>query len=1084
MAWFKSPGGQINADRFQRIPAHGFIDTKRTALSVITRGLKTRMMAGAVDLSIPAIVGIAVGGAILLGFVLAFSLWLYARSHDQRQKVPDAEVQAADVRVPEAASSRPSQECQPKRTPSKLRKKKLGSKRSIDTSSLASAHGSESTLIRPPGPSRTGSHGNWPIRQAAEPQNYRGPVGFEGRLQCVSCSSLHAPWEGCAPGPIPSPTWPPRTHSKMPRSYDSVLARTQLHPVRPCPKAAELSRQASKRFKDRGSSPEYNLTSILRSTSQRLSTVSRTRSILDQSPGAPPTQKLPTLPQPSTGPGKSETIAHDSRDESVNSSVLDMFARASCTPKLQARSSGSAWLPQRNGHDSMSTAVDSLLQCDSPDLMTMALTSPSRHAQSMRRSHMWTTAVDSLGAMDEYHQRQASGGSHRHQRQVSGGSHDEERQPRIPSIGFATMDIPIFHESAKSSTIRPVPLSPPEKLQRTPTKASPRNNQLPKDTPSVPFQWSPDLEKKLKARNSFRNSHRVGGKKQGHKRSKVVRMSGLPRVSSISVVTEETDDDATTATGDSPTSVYSKTFSDRTPMPPSVPTFNPVLKSNRPSAQYSSTMSVFDYYTDASEDTTDEPFNKADGNDGTDRKARRKGSDVSELGWHWRQPNLVIHELDELDTNESETTLPGLSKDAIPHFPPPPRTTSRPSYVRPQGPRNQPRRPNSALEHFVSDLRRTNSQISVYDSEYTTSTGFESSPTIPQLQRPSITGVSRDAHFGKQRVDLSRPSSSSSSFSAAPQQNDSTKAYLTIGTTSSAGPRRSSLRRISADLAAHKQNLVRAHASWFSSSGVDESPSVVSELESRELAEMQSEAETEDSPHSRLQTPAPLSPRTSNSNNMNNRYLTPSRPAPPPPKSAPAKLAPSPQFEVLNRGAASVGEITDASDTEFTEAESVPASSSRFPHSPFPSISHPSPSSAGRRAGGIMVKKREVVIPPPVYLRRDNGDWERRELSAALAAGGDKENANRDENALYDEDGFLKGSPGPAMQGTPRSGPRSAPRSAQRSASISMRAQGSPIQPRRNITGISISTQGSPMAQRRNLAAREPFMDNIMENRL
>ncbi|QSZ31263.1 hypothetical protein DSL72_000826 [Monilinia vaccinii-corymbosi] len=345
----------------------------------------------------------------------------------------------------------------------------------------------------------------------------------------------------------------------------------------------------------RRSNSENHLTSILKSTSQRLrdtqrQTVSRNWNNLGKFPGSPPKQRLPSPPR---------NRATESREVLIASgcSTPDQYSlqetQSPCTPspgKRVPRTAGRAFNKRGRSPTPSGGSDDSLCGIDIPDLFIPSqLTSPSKSGRRYEQRHQMSLSPTkgSEGAPKTNHSSKKSltndpffssvksakvmpsatiyGPQPRHMRKATFGQ--EEALEKANQLG----DLPLKDISGNQ-------LGPLVREPRSPPQSSELN----------PFQWSP--KGAMKPRTISASPNKIISKRKGHKRSNVVRISGLTRPTSVSVVHEESEGESPGITtisrptlrvvepSPSCTSLASRQSSVLMPRPPSVSTFNPNIR--------------------------------------------------------------------------------------------------------------------------------------------------------------------------------------------------------------------------------------------------------------------------------------------------------------------------------------------------------------------------------------------------------------------------------------------------------------------------------------------------------------------------
>ncbi|TAQ91220.1 hypothetical protein B7494_g445 [Chlorociboria aeruginascens] len=601
------------------------------------------------------------------------------------------------------------------------------------------------------------------------------------------------------------PTWPKRTFSRSSRGGRSIDLITQ-----PQPFATETDgnftvvKLNNQRHR---SSSAHQLSSILRSTSDRLKpTQSQTDSLkrsfttVSRLPGSPPKGRLPSPPVRKATESRELLIDHDP-SESGNSSMFERYiTKTPSPPKLIPRSAGNAQLRRGNSIDSFTDSDDSLCRVNTPDLVIPAqLTSPHKGGNKTEKRHQMR--ISSGGSKNTVATIQKNnrtsifvpgnglmvekrGLSTPHRISLASDpfySSVKSSKPVIPTteiFGPRPLYIRKATFGQEATTERPPNFSSPLRdisgnVQTSTTKESRSLTPSDSDEPN-PFQWSP--QETIQMRASLTSPKRAGSqRRRGHKRSRVIRLSGLHRPPSVCVVPEEPEENPSplrlhsransdfqilepTKTSSPQASMPACRLSDR---PPSTPNFNPCLnipkllstsRDNSPTLEIdaadSPTLSICNYYA---EHNSEEEFFDIDSTPAV--KSRRHGHNLSEqISPETKTlslfPSPSPHTTPELPGSPSLVTgtpaadrtsgiTPPILLNAPLSLPAPPLLTIPvPAHL--TGPRNppRPRVPRDSLTTSIGILRRMNSEISVYS---TVSSLNGDSPTIPDLQR--ITSV-------------------------------------------------------------------------------------------------------------------------------------------------------------------------------------------------------------------------------------------------------------------------------------------------------------------------------------------------------
>lgn len=583
----------------------------------------------------------------------------------------------------------------------------------------------------------------------------------------------------------PSPGGPKPTYTGIP----GALVSDNSFEGRPAPEfeshAASIQRRMSQ-----NESPSK----LRRSASQRLKAAHRrsltqTWSTIGRFPGMPPSSRLPSPPpsspiRPTTE--SQEVLLDHGHTRSFASSLDEMVLNLTPSPsKMIARSAGQVYRKRGRSPTTEISDDDSLIGVDAPDTMPAQLSSPSKRGRRTERHRISVASIEAdytAGAMQNDSRAYAPGSSlnrstssvphrislasdpfysHVKSKRVS----DLIKGPRVPDTRNATFGVrggrgsPLTSISGnqmdQSGLIEPEATSAPAE-----------------DTPN-PFQWTTQEAMKSRSTSSSPTKHKRDSTK-GHKRSHIVRISGLPRPLSVCAVPEESEEDL------SPTSVPTKAQSSHatirlvqhtpslasiasrrgsmiiqplTIKPPTATTFSPSLsapdlKSTPPRTAdeepYSPTMSVCDYYS--AENTPEEAFFKHARSSTTlaMKHKRRQGRNFSV---EVENPSTIIS-FPPLSANEVTDELPpspprptsqmSVTDRALKSFPavpaPPVLTITIPGHL--TGPRLEPRNDTSpimlakrvSVKSSVGQLRRMNSDVSCISQAYEDDEG---SPSLP-----------------------------------------------------------------------------------------------------------------------------------------------------------------------------------------------------------------------------------------------------------------------------------------------------------------------------------------------------------------
>lgn len=343
------------------------------------------------------------------------------------------------------------------------------------------------------------------------------------------------------------------------------------------------------------SNSENQLSSILKSTSQRLRDTHR-RSVrkswnnLGRCPGSPPKQRLPSPPLNKATESREVLLAPECSTPDHESLHSFQSPRTPSPGKRVPRAAGRAFKKRGRSPTPSGESDDSLCGIDTPDLVIPAqLTSPSKSGRRFEQRHRMNLSptkgsnsniktnhfskpsltsdpfLSSVRSAKVTPPTTIYGPQPRYMRKATFGQEETQEEPI--NLG----DLPLKDISGNQ-------MGPLVKEPRSPPKSSEPN----------PFQWSP--KEAMQVRPISASLNKVISKRKGHKRSNVVRMSGLSRPISVSVVHEESEGDSPGMTtiisrptlrvvepSPSCTSLASRQSSAVMPRPPSVSTFNPSI---------------------------------------------------------------------------------------------------------------------------------------------------------------------------------------------------------------------------------------------------------------------------------------------------------------------------------------------------------------------------------------------------------------------------------------------------------------------------------------------------------------------------
>ncbi|PQE17435.1 hypothetical protein CJF32_00008667 [Rutstroemia sp. NJR-2017a WRK4] len=454
----------------------------------------------------------------------------------------------------------------------------------------------------------------FPLQVVSSPRSLRKPPERNIRLNCVAPPGYVLPDE---------PQKPTRTFSRraQAKNSDSVEDVTIIDGEPTIARGRTRQRSSS----------ENQLSVILKSTSQRLRDTQR-RS-LGRFPGSPPKQRLPTPPVNNATESRELLIRPDTASDLGSQPDRELFRTPSPGKKVP-RTAGRAFQKRgRSPTPSEHSDDDSLCGIDTPDLVIPAqLTSPSKSGRKFEQRHRMNLSTSKIPAPKIHHAAKPSVGtidktdfgsspqilandpflSIKGSKPISSSQIYEPRPLHIRKATFghhATEEKPL---EFIDSPLKDISVNQSGALVKEPKSPTPSNE-------PNPFQWSP--KEAMQVRTS--SPSKMGPKRKGHKRSNIVRISGLPRPSSVSVVHEESEDDSSPRAlrriisrptlrvvekSPSCTSLTMGSHRSSAVRPPSSLTFNPILSiptlikpispPDHGLEDYSPTLSVYNYYAE------------------------------------------------------------------------------------------------------------------------------------------------------------------------------------------------------------------------------------------------------------------------------------------------------------------------------------------------------------------------------------------------------------------------------------------------------------------------------------------------------
>lgn len=650
--------------------------------------------------SLSEIIGIAVGGAVAIFAILAIlGILLAKRKHrltmKHMAKVKDGGTEEMDIRKA-LQSTRPPEICFSRQL---LSSPFLNLEEGVSTRDWASQDQAQT----PPTARikrrsthlgcfrRPGARDSWPLASNIQMTVLQG--------QSTLSQSQVAP-----PGyVIEEPKVPKRSSSRLSRRKSVIIHQENMDqehanldlivPYMPSVPSKILHRR---------STSENQLSTILRSTSQRLKaahrrSLTRPMSILGRHPGSSPMERLSTSPEKLVTESR-EALVGKQLPKSDASSICSHRTRSLSPPKRSLRRSQPA-VPRPNSPIPSNDSRDSLCGTKIPDVVIpVSLTSPSKQLRGDRRHKVKSSAeiegdispiirndtrpsLEALGGQDPIKPLKAIHrislasnpffSSVKISKPVIPNPQIHGPRPRPPlSIRKAT-----FGQEATSE--RPQSFCSPLKDVSGNAQHMPKDPQADESPVTNPFQWSPQEAMQTHAMQTSPVRKRPSQRRKGHKRSNVVRMS-IPRpLSSVEIVPEELEEDSPLSLEScrqpvtrrlEPTKNRSSSSgaSGLSTRPPSLAIFNPTLKIPTPATRsednsptlgledirngqiYSPTLSVCNYYTESGGASEDEFFRGRSSKqvDKSTLKTRRHGhnylADLSHFPTHQSQQERQI----------------------------------------------------------------------------------------------------------------------------------------------------------------------------------------------------------------------------------------------------------------------------------------------------------------------------------------------------------------------------------------------------------------------------------------------------------
>ncbi|KAH8751428.1 hypothetical protein BGZ57DRAFT_728847, partial [Hyaloscypha finlandica] len=505
--------------------------------------MQTQVPVGSATLPLSTIIGIAVGGAFGIFAILAsIGIVLARRKHGlkMRQMAEVRENGIENTNVGKAfRSTRPPEICFSRRL-SLIQFLNLEegistydwASQDLATQDLpmakAKRRSTHLTFLR-----RSSMRDSWPLASNMQMALQQG--------QSTIAQSQVAP-----PGyVIEEPKVPRISSSRLSRKKSTAIHQEHANTVSDVPATTPL------RAIHRRSTSENQLSTILRSTSQRLKaahrrSLTRTMSAFGRYPGSPPTDRLTTPPR-ELATESHETLVGKHFPESLAGPICDSYRTRSLSPPKRNLRRSQPVTPRPNSPTPSNESRDSLCGDKTPDVVTPAsLTSPSKHLRGERKQQV-QPSLESIGGQDPLRQKKGI-------QRISLASDPfyssvKSSKPVMPNpqIQGPRPQPPLYIRKAtfgqEATFERPQSFCSPLKDVSGNKQHTPKSFQAESPTPN-PFQWSPQEAMQTRATQTSPVTKRPSQRRKGHKRSHVVRMSVPRPLSSVEVVPEEEDEDS------------------------------------------------------------------------------------------------------------------------------------------------------------------------------------------------------------------------------------------------------------------------------------------------------------------------------------------------------------------------------------------------------------------------------------------------------------------------------------------------------------------------------------------------------------
>ncbi|KAH7383475.1 hypothetical protein BKA64DRAFT_582216, partial [Cadophora sp. MPI-SDFR-AT-0126] len=596
---------------------------------MLRRSLGSQYPVGSSTLSLGAIVGISIGGAVLLFVILVTIGVIHVNKKHRREKerseanetgnaTMDLQTAIRSTRPPETNMARRVSFNPFLHYPEDDNRQEWARQDGLQKPPRVKSRSPHRSIFRAPS-----VRDSWPL-------NTTVPLGFRPGQTPMVLNPVAPP--GYV---VQDPKWPKRTTSLPGRKSSQDSYQSAFSTRDPYSEEVIPYRKVHRR-----STSETQLSTILRSTSQRLKaaqrhSMTRVSSTLGQSPGLPPSARLPTPPRKTTE--SREQLIDQLNAVSVGSSIYDVYSRTPSPKKKHQRTSSKRSIVKPRSPAASIESKDSLCLSDTTDLIILApLTSPSKSPRVAQRQ----TASQASGAKDT--SEGVNNKTLSHPRRISSSDDPfytsiRNSKPMMPSAQVQGPR-PMYIRKATFGQIatveRPTSLCSPLRDVSGNAQQSPKRELPNPPATSEPnlFQWLP--QEAMQARATQTSGKSSNPRRKGHKRSNVIRMSNLTRPASmVDVLPEEPETVAPLKFNVPGRSSFhsvensqnaSPTKSPKTSVrPPSIATFNPTLiapalsgrsEDNSPALgsedknPYSPTLSVCNYYAENDPGSEDEFF--------------------------------------------------------------------------------------------------------------------------------------------------------------------------------------------------------------------------------------------------------------------------------------------------------------------------------------------------------------------------------------------------------------------------------------------------------------------------------------------